>query len=201
MSIQTIVLAAGASTRMGSPKALLDLDGATFMSRIAVTARAAGTAGVMIVIGPPDGAAIKAKLPPGTVSVWNPDPSPGMLTSVQSAVSSLPSNTLAILLWPVDLPRVKQETVRRILDGAPGKIIVPRHAGKGGHPVRVPRTLFAAIAGLPAEAGLRGLLEEHRASVVYVDVEDAGVVEDIDTPAEHAQAKSERSEKPPKRGK
>ena len=200
MSIQTVVLAAGASSRMGSPKALLDLDGATFMSRIAVTARAAGSSGVMIVIGPPDGNAIKAKLPVGTVSVWNPDPSPGMITSVQAAVASLPRGTAAMLVWPVDLPQVKQETVRRIMDGVPGKIIVPRHQGKGGHPVRLPRTLFAELAGLPSDAGLRGLLEAHPGAVVYVDVDDPGVVEDVDTPADHAQAQG-KSEKPAKRAK
>lgn len=185
MSIMTVVLAAGASSRMGTPKALLEFEGATYVTRITQVAKAAGTAGVSVVVGPPDGDKIKAKLPPGAGPVWNPDPSRGMLSSVQWAINSaLPSKTTAILVWPVDHPLVKQETVRRILDAAPGKISIPRYHGKGGHPVRIPRALFGAITGLDPEKGLHGLFEAHAAQVAYVDVDDAGTVEDIDTPAD-----------------
>jgi len=198
MSIHAVVLAAGASTRMGSPKALLDLDGATFMSRITTTARAAGAAGVSIVLGPPHGTAIKARLPPGAGSAWNPDPSRGMLSSIQAAVASVPSRTTAILVWPVDLPEVKLETVRQLLDAAPGKLVVPRHDGKGGHPVRIPRALFGALAALDPALGLRALIDANAATVVYVDVDDEAVLTDIDTPEEHAAA---RREKPARRAK
>jgi molybdenum cofactor cytidylyltransferase len=189
MSIMTVVLAAGASSRMGSPKALLEVDGANFVTRIATTARAAGTIGVAVVVGPPDGDKIKAKLPVGAAPVWNHDPSRGMLSSVQAAVQTLPPRALGILVWPVDQPLVTQETVRRILDAPIGKIVVPRHGGKGGHPVRIPSKYFGALAALPPEAGLHGLLDAHRADVVYLDVDDPAVVQDIDTPADHAAAK------------
>lgn len=198
MSIHTVVLAAGASTRMGSPKALLDLGGATFVSRITTTARAAGTDGVCVVLGPPHGAAIKAKLPPGAGSAWNPDPARGMLSSIQTAVASVPSRTTAILVWPVDLPEVKLETVRQLLDAAPGKLVVPRHGGKGGHPVRIPRALFGALAALDPALGLRALIDAHAATVAYVEVDDQAVLTDIDTPEEHAAA---RREKPARRAK
>ena len=198
MSIHTVVLAAGASRRMGSPKALLELDGANFMSRITITAREAGTAGVILVLGPPDGTIIKAKLPPGASSVWNPDPSRGMLSSIQAALAAVPPRTSAILVWPVDLPQIRQDTVRSILDAAPGKLVVPRHAGKGGHPVRIPRALFGALAALDASLGLRALLDAQADSVVYLDVDDAAVLSDIDTPEEHAAA---RGNKPAKRAK
>src|SRR5579871_3942712 len=101
MSIVTVVLAAGSSSRMGSPKALLELDGGTYLTRIVQTARAAGSTGVTVVVGPPDGDKVKAKMPVGAGPVWNPDPSRGMLSSVQWAVSStLPGKTTAILVWP-----------------------------------------------------------------------------------------------------
>ncbi len=185
MSIMTVVLAAGASSRMGTPKALLDIDGTTYVTKITQTAKAAGASGVSVVVGPPDGDKIKAKLPPGAGSVWNPDPTRGMLSSVQWAVNgALPPKTAAILVWPVDHPMVKQETVRRILDAAPGKLVIPRHNGKGGHPVRIPRALFGQLTSLDPEKGLHALIEANPAQVAYVEVDDAGVVEDIDTPAD-----------------
>jgi CTP:molybdopterin cytidylyltransferase MocA len=193
MSIMTVVLAAGASSRMGTPKALVDLDGATFATRINNAARSGGVGGVLFVVGPPDGDRVKAKLPPGAAAVWNPDPSRGMLSSVQTAVqAAVPRGTTAILVWPVDQPSVRAETVRQILDAAPGKIIVPRHAGKGGHPVRIPAKFFPQLVALPVDAGLHGLLDAQRESVVYLDVDDPGVTRDFDTPEEVAQAKSEK---------
>jgi molybdenum cofactor cytidylyltransferase len=182
MSMPTIVLAAGASNRMGSPKALLAIEGTTFLGRIAQTARAAGSTSVIAVVGPPDGDQVKAKLPPGVATSFNPDPSRGMLSSIQAGVQALPRGSVAALVWPVDQPEVSEATVRRILGAHPGKIVVPRHGGKGGHPVRVPAKLFAAIAALPPEAGLRALYELHPADLLMIEVDDAAVTRDIDTP-------------------
>jgi CTP:molybdopterin cytidylyltransferase MocA len=192
MSMITVVLAAGASSRMGSPKALLDLDGVSYLGHITATARSAGTENVSVVLGPPDGDKIKSKLPNGAGFVWNPDPSRGMLSSVQSAVQNLPSRATGILVWPVDLPQVSVASVRAILAGAPGKVIIPRYNGKGGHPVRIPRALFGAIASMPSDAGLHGLFETHAASVSYLDLDDAHLISDIDTPADAAKAAAKK---------
>jgi CTP:molybdopterin cytidylyltransferase MocA len=106
--IQAVVLAAGASTRMaavGGPKALLrGPDGRTFVTRIVETARAAGVGGVMVVVGPPHGEAIKKALPVGAGAVTNPRPERGMLSSVQAAIQELPRTATAALIWPVDVP-------------------------------------------------------------------------------------------------
>src|SRR5690242_19865570 len=123
MSIAAIILAAGASSRMGSPKALVELDGATYLTRIVNTARAAGAGSIVVVIGPPDAEKIKARLPTGVGTAWNHDPSRGMITSVQAAIQNLPTQTTAMLIWPVDHPLVRQETARAVMTGAPGKII------------------------------------------------------------------------------
>ncbi len=198
MSIQAVILAAGASTRMGSPKALLDLDWTNFITRVATAAREGGASGVTVVLGPPDGTAIRARLPPGVGWAWNPDPTRGMLSSAQAALATMPAGTSALLVWPVDLPKVAPATVRAILDAAPGRLVIPRHAGRGGHPVRVPRSLFGALAALPVERGLRALVEDHAAAVLHLEVDDAGVLEDIDTPADldRTRAAGPRGRKP-----
>ena len=186
MSIAAVILAAGSSSRMGSPKALLPIDNTTFVHRIAATARAAGANHILIVLGPPDGDRVKGQLPVGAAWAWNHDPSRGMSTSVQAALNVLPNRTLGMLLWPVDQPLVRVDTVIQIMTAAPGRIIVPRHEGRGGHPVRIPQRFFPQIAGLPAEEGLRGLLQAEAAAITYVDVDDPGVVQDFDRPEDLA---------------
>jgi molybdenum cofactor cytidylyltransferase len=186
--IWTVILAAGGSSRMGRPKALLPVaQGArTFVAAIAETARAGGSSGVVVVVGPPHDAEIRRRLPAGAASVPNPRPERGMLSSVQAGVSALPEGASAALIWPVDVPFVQPETVRAILDAAPGRLLVPTHDGRGGHPLRVPRARFGELIALDPEAGLKALLEARPAELVRLAVDDPGVLVDIDTPEDLA---------------
>ena len=191
--ITVVVLAAGASSRMGQPKALLEENGVTYLAKITATARGAGATSVAVVAGPPDGDKIKAKLPVGAGWVWNHDPSRGMITSVQIAISGLPPRTLACMVWPVDVPNVESATVRAIMSAPAGKIVVPRYKGKGGHPVRLPAKLFGEIAALPNETSLKQFIDAHPADTIYLDVEDEWVTRDFDTPADVKKAKDDKA--------
>lgn len=195
MSITAVILAAGASRRMGgSPKALLELQGETYLARITRTARAAGATNVLVVAGPPHGERVRARLPVGAAVLWNPDPGRGMFSSVQAGVAGLPRGTLSALVWPVDQPLVREDTVRRVLAAQPGRIAIPRYQGRGGHPVRIPVACFGPLLALPAEATLKDLIDRQAALRVDVDVEDEWVVQDVDTP-EEAQATAAAAEK------
>jgi molybdenum cofactor cytidylyltransferase len=183
--IYAVVLAAGASTRMAGagPKALLrGPDGKTFIGRIAEAARAGGAGGVMVVVGPPHGDAIKRALPTGASAVVNPRPERGMLSSVQAGVQALPQAARAALIWPVDVPYVEVQTVRAILDAAPGKLVIPTLKGKGGHPIRVPRSRFGELQAIDPELGLKALVDAKPAEVERLAVADKYIVVDIDTP-------------------
>lgn len=173
-----VILAAGASRRMGTPKALVQAGGRPFVARIAEAARAAGCARVVVVVGPPHEAAIAAALPAGAEAVRNPAPERGMLSSVQAGVAALAPEVAAALIWPVDVPLVAAETARAILAG--GDLVVPTHAGRGGHPVRVPRARFAELLALPPKAGLRALMT----AATRLPVDDPHVLVDFDTPAD-----------------
>jgi CTP:molybdopterin cytidylyltransferase MocA len=179
---------------MGEAKALLSAgDGRSFVGAIAEAARAGGCGGVLVVVGPPHGDAIRRALPPGASVALNPRPERGMLSSVQAGLAALPATTTAALIWPVDVPFVRAATVRRVLNATPGKIIVPVHniRGKvqGGHPLRLPRAFFGQVQTLDVELGLKGLLEAQTAAVERLVVDDANVLVDVDTPQDLARVR------------
>ena len=179
MIVGCVVLAAGASSRMGTPKALLDAGGRTFVAAIAQAARAAGVQSIVVVLGPPHDAAIRAALGADLIVANNPQPERGMLSSVQAGVRALPPVD-ATLIWPVDNPAVKQETVRAVLAG--GETVIPTHGGRGGHPLRVPASRFAELLAIDSPLGLRALIQAQPSTVVRLAVDDPSILIDVDTP-------------------
>ena len=188
--IYAVVLAAGSSTRMeGKPKALLrDSRNQTYLQRVAATAREGGAGGVLVVVGPPHGDAIKKALPPGVAAFVNPRPERGMISSVQTGLNGVPFNCTGILVWPVDIPFVKATTVRALVNAPGGRIALPQHAGKGGHPLRIPRQYFGQVMALDGDGGLKALLDANKAQVTRLDVDDPAVTIDVDTPEDAAKA-------------
>jgi CTP:molybdopterin cytidylyltransferase MocA len=184
--IYAVVLAAGASTRMGSPKALLDEGGQTFVQRIVETARQGGVVRVLVVIGPPHGEAIRSALPNGVGSAFNPRPERGMLSSVQAGIAALPPGAGAAVVWPVDIPYVLPSTVRAIVDAEPGRLVIPQRGPRGGHPIRIPSARFAELLAIDPERGLRALVDAQPDRVLRLPVDDPGVLVDVDTPADYA---------------
>ncbi len=187
--IVAVVLAAGASTRMGQPKALLHTsDGKRYVDTIADTAREGGCAATVVVLGPPHGATIAATLPPVLPTAWNAEPARGMLSSVQAGLRALPPDADGVLVWPVDMPFVAAATVRTLVmhDGI---IIVPVHNGRGGHPLRIMRPLFDEVMALDPARGLKALLDAHARQVVRLPVDDAAVLVDVDTPDDYARTR------------
>ncbi len=111
-----------------------------------------------------------------------------MLSSVQAALPLLAATARGALIWPVDVPFVAVATVEALLDGDPCRMLIPTHKGKGGHPLWLPKELFAETLALTPETGLRALRDRH--PPVRVEVEDAEVLHDLDTPEALMQARS-----------
>lgn len=192
--ITAVVLAAGASTRMGEPKALLRTpDGKRYVEAIAEAARAAGCDHVVVVLGPPHGDAIRAALTGGaptgtapTTIAWNAHPEQGMLSSVQAALRVVAGDAL---VWPVDIPFVAVATVRTLVMHD-GTIVVPVHNGRGGHPLRLAQAHFAEVMTLDPSKGLKALLEAHADQVTRLPVDDGAVLVDVDTPDDYARTRA-----------
>lgn len=186
--IAVVVLAAGAGSRVGGPKALLEIAGTTFLARVLATARAAGVARRIVVLAPDVAVAVEADV----IVLRNSKPSHGPLSSLRLGLAAA-ADLDGVLAWPVDHPLVRADTVVRILDEArrrPAAVVIPTFAGRGGHPTFFARALYDEIAALPDGEGARGLFARRPDAVARIDVDDAAVVEDVDTQEDLARARA-----------
>lgn len=175
--IAAIILAAGASRRMGRPKALLDYQGETFAGRL-VRVLSQFCDPVVVAVGH-HAAAIREKV--DARFAVNPDPDRGQLSSLQTALAEIPRDAEGSLFIPVDCPTVREETVVLLLKSlADHEIVIPRYHGRRGHPVCVARSRIADFLALPPTAETRAAIDAHPDRITYLDVDDPGILADID---------------------
>jgi len=191
--IPGIVLAAGRSSRMGRPKALLPVgDGDTFLSRVIATLRAAAVDDVVVVLGH-EAEAIAGSLEDRDVqarAVVNADYDRGQLSSLIAGVHAVDRpGVSAVLVTLVDVPLVSADTVRAVLERyrATGALIVrPVRGPRHGHPLIIDRALFGAIFAADPAAGAKPIVRAHASPAGEVEVDDEGAFRDIDTPEDYA---------------
>ena len=172
------VLAAGAGTRFGRPKAEVELAGERLVDRAVAVLRAAGASPVLAVVR-------VGTTVPAAVVIENPDPDRGQRSSLELAVAAAgDADALAVLL--VDLPGVGAQAVAAVCGAwRPGRISVGRYGGRRGHPIVMAPALWAeALALAGPDEGARALLSTRPELVDEVDV--PGDPADLDTPADLA---------------
>jgi CTP:molybdopterin cytidylyltransferase MocA len=189
-SVPAILLAAGASRRMGTPKALLPWRGLPLVRYISRVLQEGGASEIIVVISPNDtGDAVAAVVGEELRCrrVRNPDPSRGMLSSVQTGLAAIEEG-LPFLVCPCDLPGLTRDAVAAVLsfeDFKPDTIVVPTHTGKRGHPTLFGAKYAAEIYSLdPTAFGLNEILKRHADRVHEIPVPDGGILHDADTPEE-----------------
>jgi molybdenum cofactor cytidylyltransferase len=169
---------------MGTPKALLDFRGETFLDRLI---RVLGSLcdPVIVALGY-HADEIRAGVGRRARFVINPDPSRGQLSSLQTALIEVPNGAEGFLFLPVDCPAAEPETVRSIIDAFESAeqplLVIPRHDGRRGHPVCARRELIAEFLALPAEGQAKEVVHRHADRTHYLDTSDMGVLADIDDP-------------------
>jgi CTP:molybdopterin cytidylyltransferase MocA len=195
--VPALILAAGRSTRMGRPKALLPCGpgGDPFIVQLAAGLMAGG-AGRLLVVGreedEPLRRLVQARLPDARFVVNRDPDGGGQLSSLLAGLDALDETMVTgVLVAPVDVPRVSAATVAALLGAAacrPGRIVRAVHGGRHGHPVYFPRELFDELRRADPRRGAKAVVRAHETAIVDVEVPDAGVVEDIDTPGDYARA-------------
>lgn len=165
---------------MGRPKAWLEYRGETFVARLIRLFRV-HCEDIVIV-------ASRDVMEEGARVVVNPAPERGMLSSLQCGLMAVTDSARAVAFTPVDFPAIAESTMDRVLAGWSGELLrIPRYNGRRGHPVLLARQLLLEFLALPITAQARDIVARHEASIVYADVDDPGILQDVDTPADYEQ--------------
>jgi molybdenum cofactor cytidylyltransferase len=169
---------------MGTPKALLDFRGETFLNRLIRVL--SGVCDPVIVALGYHADEIRAVAKGHARFAVNPDPSRGQLSSLQTALAEVPNQAEGFLFMPVDCPAPEAETVRRIVEALGSSdrplLVVPQYEGQRGHPVCVRRELMAELLVLSPYAQAKEVVRGHADRTLYLDVDDAGILSDVDDP-------------------
>lgn len=179
-----ILLAAGASSRFGSPKALATIGGKTIVERLQRTLIGSKLEKIVIVLG-----ADRAAIEPFLLKhkkikiVYNKDHNLGQTSSFKAGCRALAGKT-NILLLPIDYPCVKSETIDRLIEAferRPCDCLVPAYKAKRGHPPVFAASLRKEILALSDEAGVNELVRRHALAARELSVDDPGVVLSFNT--------------------
>jgi molybdenum cofactor cytidylyltransferase len=188
VKVAAIVLAGGAGTRMGGPKALLPWGARSLLSAVCELVARPAVAAVIAVVGhEADRVVEQAGLPASVRIVVNPRPEDGMLSSIVTGLDEAAALGMdAVLLHPVDHPLTLPETVDRVVTAlqAGARIAVPSHEGRRGHPGGFAAATWPALRAAPREAGARAVLAAHPDWIVHV-AGDPGCRRGIDTAADY----------------
>jgi CTP:molybdopterin cytidylyltransferase MocA len=181
MSYAGLILAAGESSRMGSPKALLEFRGETFLDRL-IRCFEQHCFPVIVVLGhEPEVIRAGVRAAGNAVFVLNPDYSRGQFSSMQCGLRAVPDYADGVIFTPVDHPNIESATVAQLIKSG-ASIAIPQYLGRHGHPVLFGRKLIAEFLALAPESQAPMVFHQHTSEITYIVVADPGILDDIDDP-------------------
>ena len=180
-----LVLAAGASRRLGRPKQLLPYGDGVLLDAVLATARACGFAQTVLALGGA-GREVRAAVDTGGCTVVGaPDYGAGCASSIAAAMPALDPSTEVLVLLLGDQPGVTPSAVRLLLAGrGDSPLAVCRYDDAVGHPFAFHRTVFPALSALHGDKAVWKLLEQRAAEVAEVAV-PGPLPPDVDTEADY----------------
>lgn len=183
--IAALLLAAGASRRMGNTNKLLEeVENEALVMRAARKLTKEGFSAVITVTGHEADRVRQALATADVQFVHNPDHETGLASSIRAGVRSVPDSVDWLLVALGDMPDVAPSTIKNLLARAAvtrARILIPAWKGRRGNPVLWHRSLFPRLEGLSGDEGARQLLPRLAGNIEEVPVEDPGITLDIDT--------------------
>jgi molybdenum cofactor cytidylyltransferase len=186
--ISAIILAAGYSSRMGALKPLLKLGDTTVLERVIGLFSGSGIKDVIVVVGHGASQTIPIAHECGAQALMNRRFDQGMFSSVQEGVRALSPESQAFFMLPVDIPLVRPQTLKELLEAyyrGMAKIVFPAFLGKRGHPPLVDTRYRNEILSHSGEGGLRAVFRNHEDESIQIEVADEMILFDLDTPADY----------------
>ena len=179
-----IILAAGCSSRMGSPKQLLPFKGTTILDQVVSHALDSDLDSVVVVLGNA-AETIQKRVDLTCVGVVeNLDHAEGQSSSLKKGLAAVADGCEGAMFLLGDQPLVGHETINLLIQtflGALPPIVAPFYRGKRGNPVIIHQDLFPMIDTLTGDTGARKLFDLYREAILAVDTRDSGILFDVDT--------------------
>lgn len=183
-----IILAAGEGSRIGTPKAILEINGRYFLERVIDTLIMAGVEHISVVLGAEADRIISVADLSDVEVVINYNYMDGQFSSLKVAVAEL-DFVDDLLVFPVDHPMVRPTTVLQLIEAASNgdAAVVPIHKGQKGHPVIVRNRLIKRILNAEPDATLKDIIWKQPSAVKKLKINDPGVLQNVDTPDDYSQ--------------
>ena len=182
--VTAILLAAGLSSRLGTPKPLLPLAGKPLLAHSLDALRGGGVSEIVVVLGAEADRVRRGVSLEGTRVVVNADFEEGMSSSIRAGLRNASLDSEAYLIMLGDQPLVAPATIRALVERRAttlARILIPTYAGVRGNPVLLEASLSGEIEAVRGDVGCRSIVAARTAEVVEVPVDDPGILVDVDT--------------------
>ncbi len=184
--VAAVVLAAGLSRRMGTPKMLLPWGKTTVIGRVVAVLEQAGLSEMIVVTG---GARLQVEQALQGIrarKVFNPRFAESeMIESLQVGLAAVSSQAGAALVVLGDQPQIESEVVEAVLKlyfREQPELVVPSYARRRGHPWLVACSLWPELLMLQPDQSMRDFMNAHETAIAYLEVDRPSVLKDLDTP-------------------
>lgn len=192
--LSAIILAAGESSRMGRPKALLQWRGQPFLEHVCYALRRAGVEDRVVVLGRASREILSGWVPAGEKVAVNPNPEHGQLSSLRTGLADISEFSEGFMVCLADQPTVDPETYKNIIAcwlSNKDSIVIPRvfrasdSRLKRGHPIIIPAAHKALCFEGPPDKGLHWVTHHPSVKITDLEVKDPGIIRDFDTPEDY----------------
>ncbi|TLZ42229.1 MAG: hypothetical protein E6K19_08340 [Methanobacteriota archaeon] len=189
--ISAIVLAAGGSSRMGTPKPLVLINGRPLLDYVLRTVRDSHVDDIVVVLGHEADRVRKAITVDRARAIVNDAYEEGMSASIRAGVRAADPRSDGLLIVLGDQPFVASKTLDDLIarrNESQAKILIPTYQGHRGNPVLLDRSLSGEVQAITGDQGCRAIFGRHLDGILEVPVDDPGILVDLDTPEQISRA-------------